>query len=154
MDIEKTGNCFKAIPSEADGPDAWVYAKMQNNDALINPLLGFDFNDEMKESENTLDVALIRHIRELSAGAQEKIDECATLDALVELLENDDDGFKRQFSKSSGDDKLVKAINKNYDPSQPKGPEVPDQEADTSGESPYAIYYKWMKQYGYLPSTK
>ena len=72
----------------------------------------------------------------------------------MELLENDDDGFKRQFSKSSGDDKLVKAINKNYDPSQPKGPEVPDQEADTSGESPYAIYYKWMNQYGYLPSTK
>lgn len=154
MDIEKTGNCFKAIPQEEDGPDAWTYAKLQNNDALINPLLGFDFNTELADSENTLDVALIRHIRELSVDAKEKIDECATLDALEELLENDDDGFKKQFARSSGDDKLVKAINNEYDPSQPKGPEVEDQQPDLSGESPYTIYYKWMKNYGYLPSTK
>ncbi len=153
MDIEKTGNCFKAIPGEEAGADAWEYAKSQNNDALINPLLGFDFNDEMAESENTMDVALIRHIRELNEEVREKIDDCTTYDALEELIEDDDDGLKRELAKSSGDSKLVKATNKTYDPSQPLGPEVENQEADASGESPYAIYYKWMTNYGYLPSS-
>ena len=44
MDIEKTGNCFIAHPEEGLPADYWENSKKQNNDALINPLLGFDFN--------------------------------------------------------------------------------------------------------------
>ena len=153
MDIRKTGNCFIARPSEEDGPDAWTYAKIQNNDSLINPLLGFDFNTEMQDSEYDLDVALINHIKELNEEALALIQECNNLDELTELMGNDEDGFKRIYSNSAGDVKLTKAMNGSYDPSQPLGPEVPDQQADTSGASPFTVYNAWLNRYGYAAKT-
>ena len=51
MSIEKTGNCFIAYPDPQMGDkltvEYWENAAKQNNDALINPLLGFDFNKEI-----------------------------------------------------------------------------------------------------------
>jgi hypothetical protein len=154
MDITKTGNCFIATPSEEDGPDAWTYAKIQNNDSLINPLLGFDFNTEMEDSEYDLDVALINHIKELNEEALALIQECEDLDELTELMGNDDDGFKRIYANSAGDAKLTKALNGSYDPSQPLGPEVADQTADASGASPYTVYNAWLSKYGYSATSK
>lgn len=148
MQLEKTGNCFIATPT--DDPDAWVYAKMQNNDSLINPLLGFDFNLMTADSEYGLDVALIDHINELSADAWAQIQECSDLDDLDDLMNNDDTGLKKLFSPSAGDEKLNKAVNNAYDPSMPKGSDGgADQIPDTSGNSPYTIYQNWLNQYGY-----
>ena len=151
MDIEKTGNCFIATPDKDRGADAWTYAKMQNNDSLINPLLGFDFNTEMADSDIGLDVTLIVKIRELNAEAQAEINDCPDLTSLVELMGGSDAGcFVKKFSPSNGDlPKLTKATNGAYDPEQPAGPEVPNQTPDTSGASPYTIYKNWLTNYGY-----
>ncbi len=154
MAIEKTGNCFIATPHEDLGADAWVYAKQQNNDSLINPLLGFDFNMATADSDYSLDVALIDHINELSAQAKALVDECTTKAELNDLMMNDEDGFKKIYSSSAGDVKLNKATNNSYDPESPLGPEGGDnQTPDKSGSSPFTVYQAWLTQYGYAAST-
>lgn len=149
MDIEKTGNCFIATPDETRGADAWTYAKVQNNDSLINPLLGFDFNTATADSDYSLDVALIDHIKELNEEALALIEECTTKDELMDLMSDTTDGFIRMYSSSAGDVKLNKATNPAYDPELPLGPDVPDQTADRSGSSPYTVYQEWLNAYGY-----
>lgn len=155
MDIEKTGNCFIAAPEEGN-PDAWTYAKIQNNDSLINPLLGFDFNTLMAEKESQLDTILIDRLNELSAEAMGLLQECADKATLSDLLNNDVDGLKKKYTSSSGDSKLTKALNSAYDPEMPLGPEVPaeEQTPDSSGDSPYTIYMSWLNTYGYLAKPK
>ena len=54
MKIERTGNCFIAHPEEGLPENYWENAKNQNNDALINPLLGFDMNKVLND-RNTED---------------------------------------------------------------------------------------------------
>ncbi len=157
MDIEKTGNCFIATPTaEMGGPDAWVYAKMQNNDSLINPLLGFDFNMMVADADYGLDVALINHINTMSEDIWKQINACASMDDLDYLMNNDTNGLKKILAASAGDVKLNKATNPSYDPSMPQGADGPaEQVADTSGSSPYTVYQSWLTQYGYayVPAT-
>ena len=45
MDVFKTGNAFIAYPDPAKdlSADVWEIGKKQNRDALIEPLLNFDF---------------------------------------------------------------------------------------------------------------
>ena len=156
MDVEKTGNCFIVTPTaEMGGANAWDYAKVQNNDSLINPLLGFDFNTMLEDSEYGLDVELITHINELSDETWVKIMECETAEDLKELIENTTNGLMKIFSASSGDAKLTKAVNGAYDPNAPLGADYEgEQTPDPSGHSPYAIYMSWLNQYGYAPGAK
>lgn len=154
MDIAKTGNCFIATPMETDGPDAWTYAKIQNNDSLINPLLGFDFNTMMAESEYPLDTALINYIDDLNKATLAEINDCADLNSLKDLLENDDYGYKTNFNPTVlKNEKFTKAVNGAYDPEAPLGPEVDGQEPDASGASPFTVYKQWLTQYGYAATT-
>ena len=150
MDLEKTGNCFIATPTEELGADAWTYAKMQNNDSLINPLLGFDFNLMTADSDYSLDVALIDEIKRLNAETLVLINECTNKEDLMSLMSDTTDGLIRKHSASAGNAKLNKATNPTYDPESPLGPEVADQTPDTSGSSPYAVYQTWLTTYGYL----
>ena len=152
MDIEKTGNCFIATPPESMGVDAWVYAKSQNNDSLVNPLMGFDFNAMTADSDYSLDVALIDHIAELNAEALDLISECSDKTSLMDLMSDTSDGLHYMFSAASSDTKLNKAINPEYDPEMPLGEKVSMdlQTVDTSGSSPYTVYYSWLTTYGYL----
>ena len=156
MDLEKTGNCFIASPTEELGADAWTYAKAQNNDSLINPLLGFDFNLATADSDYSLDVALIDHIKELNAETLALINECTNKADLMSLMSDTTDGLVRKHSASAGDSKLNKAVNPAYDPEQPLGPEIADQTPDTSGSSPYTVYQTWLTTYGYayVPATE
>ncbi len=156
MDLEKTGNCFIATPPESMDADAWAYAKMQNNDSLINPLLGFDFNALTADSDYSLDVALVDHIAKLNEEALVLINECTNKNDLMALMNDPQDGFIRKHAGSAGDTKLNKATNPAYDPEAPLGPEVPDQTPDKSGSSPYTIYQSWLTTYGYayVPSTE
>ncbi len=155
MDIEKTGNCFIATPTkEMGGADAWVYAKMQNNDSLINPLLGFDFNQMTADDDVGLDIILISQIQEQNKKTWDSIRQCTNLDDLEYLLENDTNGLKKIFAASAGDVKLNKATNPAYDPSMPMGADGPEEQvADTSGSSPYTIYQNWLNQYGYAAGS-
>ena len=150
MDLEKTGNCFIATPTEELGADAWTYAKMQNNDSLINPLLGFDFNLMTADSDYSLDVALIDEIKRLNAETLVLINECTNKEDLMSLMSDTTDGLIRKHSASAGNAKLNKATNPTYDPEAPLGPEVADQTPDASGSSPYAVYQTWLTTYGYL----
>ena len=155
MDVEKTGNCFIVTPTaEMGGANAWDYAKVQNNDSLINPLLGFDFNTMLEDSEYGLDVELITHINELSDETWVKIMESESLADLKELMENTTNGLMKIFAASSGDAKLTKATNGSYDPNMPLGADYEgEQTPDVSGHSPYAIYMTWLNQYGYAPGA-
>ena len=155
MDLEKTGNCFIATPPESMGADAWTYAKIQNNDSLINPLLGFDFNTATADSDYSLDVTLIDYIDSLNKEALALIDECTNKADLIALMSDAQDGFIRKYAASSANTLLLKATNPAYDPEAPAGPDVPDQEPDLNGSSPYTIYQTWLTTYGYayVPST-
>ena len=151
MDITKTGNCFIATPPESMGADAWIYAKSQNNDSLVNPLLGFDFNTMTADSDYSLDVTLIDHIAELNAYALDKINECTDKESLLDVITDAEAGLVYKLSGAAEDEKLNKAINPEYDPENPLGPESEEvQTPDKSGSSPYTVYYSWLTTYGYL----
>ena len=150
MDLEKTGNCFIASPTVEQGADAWTYAKIQNNDSLINPLLGFDFNEATADSDYDLDVTLLDYIDSLNARALAAINDCATREELENLMTNSEDGFAKIYSIAAGDTKLNKAINKIYNPDLPLGPEYPDATPDKSGSSPYTVYWTWLTDFGYM----
>ncbi len=150
MDQRKTGNCFIATPTVEQGADAWTYAKVQNNDSLINPLLGFDFNKATADSDYSLDVSLIDRIKEMNAETLAMIDECNTKDDLMALMNDTTDGLVRLHAKSAGEVKLNKATNPAYNPELPLGPDGgEDQTPDTSGSSPYTVYQTWLTTYGY-----
>lgn len=183
MDIEKTGNCFIAYPEEGKAPDYWENSKNQNNDALINPLLGFDFNSMLAEYNTKLDNSLLDYAgldkdSELSrypgsydmvAQVQAQIDACETYDELEDLVNNAISGlgtvlegkpilhiyeFKDGVVSKEYEFflNLPKLTNKLYDTATGGGTDTNgDPIADTSGESPYAVYYNWMQTYGYLP---
>ncbi len=153
MDYRKTGNCFILTPHEDQGVDAWTYAKIQNNDSLINPLLGFDFNTAMADSDLSLDIQLIDHIRELNNQALAMIDECTNKEELLALLSDEEEGFPALYTSKAKDKVLNKATNPTYNPEEPNGPDS-DTPADPNGSSPYAVYYTWLTTYGYLAGAK
>lgn len=49
MDCAKTGNEFIAYVPEGTNIKVWEYAKQQNRESLVAPLLGFDFNMELND---------------------------------------------------------------------------------------------------------
>ena len=154
MKLESTGNCFIATPSEGMSLDAWDMAKIQNNDSLINPLLGFDFNLATKDSDYSLDVTLIDHIKALNAEALALIEECETKEDLMTLMTDSSEGFI--YLHSNGKDSILKkATNGSYDPEQPLGPDVADQTPDQNGSNPYTVYMTWLTEYkyAYVPSA-
>ena len=97
---------------------------------------------------------MIDHIAELNAQALDIISDCTTKEELMEKLINNkenDGGLAAMFASTAGDAKLNKATNPEYDPESPLGPESTEaQTPDTSGSSPYTVYYSWLTTYGYL----
>lgn len=157
MDLEKTGNCFIAHPEEGYPADYWENSKKQNNDALINPLLGFDFNDELEEYNAELDNNLLKNTKELGRQTLAKIADCTTYEELYELVENQTTGLCQTMAgdhpmyiegfKDPITVRLTKLTNTAYDTATGLGGE-----ADSSGESPCTIYYNWLVTYGFLPA--
>ncbi len=157
MKMERTGNCFIATPDDSMGPDAWTYAKIQNNDSLVNPLLGFDFNTATADSDYSLDVRLIDYIKSLNKDALDQIADCRTQEALVLLMTDTENGFMTVFTATgaTNKDKMKKALTNNYDPSAPYAAENPEMTPlpDPDGSSPYTVYYEWLTEYKYLPTA-
>ncbi len=102
MDLAKTGNEFIAYVPEGTDLQVWEYAKQQNREATIHPLLGFDFNYELLDQsaeladENSqedeyvieqLDTELITYIAELSDDVWARIQACENTEQLEELLD-------------------------------------------------------------------
>lgn len=108
MSIERTGNCFIAYPDPRNGEnltmDYWENAKNQNNDALINPLLGFDMTAELglnelaaldsesivEEYSGYLDIDFGEWTSMKSASKYilEDINECTSVEELNAYLDN------------------------------------------------------------------
>ena len=163
MDIEKTGNCFIAYPEEGLPADYWENAKAQNNDALIDPLAGFDFNERLAEYGTQLDSKQLGYCAMLSEEVSKLInDPGITYDILKTRLEGE---YAEKYSQKTithsytgaGGDKieiifrLDKLTNNNYDVSTGLGT-ADSPEMDPDGESPYTVYYKWLTTYKYLPA--
>lgn len=149
MDINKTGNCFIAYPEEGLPADYWEDAKVQSNETLIDPLLGFDFDERLAEYSTSLDNDVLAQCDKLAAEKLAEIEKCKTYEELYELVEAYGTLFKKDPQLADGT--LVnfgKITNKNYDVSTGA-----DGEADMNGESPYTVYYKWLVQYGYTPAS-
>jgi hypothetical protein len=162
MDIEKTGNCFIAYPEEGLPADYWEDAKAQNNDAIIDPLAGFDFNERLAEYGARLDTQQLEFCAMLSEEINNTLNnDDMTYDMIKTML----DEYATTFSESRIEYtftvdgvstkeiiRLDKMTNNSYDVSTGLGtPENP--EADPDGESPYTVYYKWLTDLGYLPAN-
>ncbi len=115
MDIAKTGNEFLAyVPAGTDAA-YWEYAKQQNRESLVDPLLGFDFStvigqknkeDSLLENESnlldpessdykkqdeymieTIDTAQIKFISNLSDAVWERIQKCKNVEQFDKEVE-------------------------------------------------------------------
>ena len=154
MKIERTGNCFIAHPEEGLAPDYWENAKMQNNDALIDPLMGFDFNERLAEYGSSLDDHQLELCAQVSAEQWELIIGTEDKAILKRILASGGEiatAFsKNQYAVGEDNIKLDKMTNNNYDPSTGGV----DGTADEGGESPYTIYYKWLTAFNYLPPVE
>ena len=156
MKLERTGNCFIAHPEEGLPANYWDNAKKQNNDALINPLLGFDFNKELEEFDAELDEVLWGRMMNYSNQLIERMAECADISELTELINSfgkampnykEENGKEYTFAQMN----FEKLTNSAYDTGDPDG--NPDTDSvDENGESPYTVYYNWMTTYGYVPA--
>lgn len=145
MDIKKTGNEFIAYPEEGMAADVWVDAKEQNRISLINPLLGFNYNDVLSENDADLDTRVLDFMKEKSADISARIAEIendGTLTtkmkvlALTELINTI---VKNEFTNASAP-LMTKTTNKSYDT---------EASADPFGESPATIYNNWLIAYNY-----
>lgn len=180
MDIEKTGNCFIAHPEEGLPADYWENAKAQNNDALINPLLGFDFDKvlngvnsaEYKKLDNDLldyagldtDPVLAKypHGTSMSAQVLAKIEACETYEELVALVANIGADLQKNDGKpfmtimgANGKpitESFVLNLAKLTDKAYTPSDDEGGNQAEQPGESPYKIYQEWMTSNGYLPA--
>ena len=155
MDIEKTGNCFIAYPEEGLPMDYWENSKKQNNDALIDPLLGFDFNAQLAEYDAVLADKLLENAGVLTANVLADIEDCQSYDELYELICNSNTGIAKMLETDCELEtpegiaivRIKKLTNKLYDTAVGE-----DGQPDNTGESPYAVYYKWMETYNFIPS--
>ncbi len=162
MDIEKTGNCFIAYPEEGYPADYWENAKAQNNDAAIDPLAGFDFNERLAEYGSMLDTKQLDLCKRLSAELYDSInDPTLSYDELKSKLDElslnytgeEDVSYKFLGEENATAIRITKLTNNDYNVATGLGsPEEP--EMDPDGESPYTIYYKWLVTYGYLPAEQ
>ena len=165
MDIERTGNCFIAHPEEGLPANYWENSKKQNNEALINPLLGFDFNRELAEFDAKLDEYLMTNVNTLTEQTLKKINDCDSFAELYELVEAEEVGFNYTLVPANNPTiilpgipdpvgvNLNKMTNKAYDTATGGGVDASGAPlADTYGESPYTIYYTWLTNYGFVPA--
>ena len=177
MTLEKTGNVFMAHPGEGKRADAWEGAREQNNESLIDPLLGFDFNTMLDGDENGLDCdglwgiteqdkqdedyapkGMIELMTAKSADILARMNECKDineLNKLIDVLSNSKDGELKESVKDNA--WIKKANNDAYDPdaaAETLETEDPSDDDLSKGNSPYTIYVNWLKEYGYdVPTT-
>ena len=167
MSLEKTGNVFMAHPGEGKRADAWEGAREQNNESLIDPLLGFDFNTALDGDENGLDcdgrypsakpkddenyvpMGLIDKMTVKSAEIQERLDACTNINELNDLIE----ALKEELKESTKDNAWIKKANNSaYDPdaaADTLSDEDTSNDDMSKGHSPYTIYFNWLTEYGY-----
>ncbi len=97
MDIEKTGNCFTAYPTEGMDPDIWNYGMQHNQGMKLSAIIGFYVNADSVEA---LDKEMIQRLNKLSEEYEAKlaaVTNSAELKALLDeanTLKNTNDDVK------------------------------------------------------------
>ena len=154
MDINKTGNCFVAHPEEGAPADYWEIYKIQNGEAVIDPLLGFDFATQLEMSGGTkMNKKDLNDIGKANAYVLKVLDSVKTADTVDSVVASLASLFSKETvkyteSSDSGND-ANKENNFNVNMTKYTDPAYID-ESET-GESPYAVYVSWMAENGYLP---
>lgn len=144
MDVYKTGNSFIAYPPEELGANVWEYAKVQNGDSLVAPLLGFDFNDACADESYPIDIELLDYIKRENEKALEIINSCLTIEDLSKKLEED---LAVEYKVNKDNPELSKTVNTAY---EPEGDIVNIKKENVIfSNSPNTIYYRWLELYGY-----
>jgi hypothetical protein len=168
MTLEKTGNVFMAHPGEGKRADAWEGAREQNNESLIDPLLGFDFNTVLDGDENGIDCdglygitkedqaaenympkGLIENMTIKSADILARLEACTNVNELEDLITALKDELKESTKTNAW---IKKANNPTYDPdaaAETLETEDPSDDDLSKGNSPYTIYVNWLTEYGY-----
>lgn len=149
MEVERTGNCFITTPTKEQGANIWTYAKVQNTNSLIDPLLGFDFNTYMQDNfdETRLDVTLIYRMNKVNAEARNYVDACTNVDRLTEMLTSKNSDLQALLRDTSASSRPVlkwvkKLINESYNVSSGSDP-------DLFGESLNTVYFNWLNSNGF-----
>jgi hypothetical protein len=155
MDIVKTGNCYIAYPEEGLPRDYWEDAKVQSNETLIDPLLGFDINGRLAEYGYRLDKEQLDWVAQWGQKKLADIENCDNYDDLCAMVENLGGAMNSDMievliinAKDEEQEAIInmgKLTNKAYDTATGA-----DGEEDPNGESPYTIYYNWLVEFGYL----
>ena len=142
MDGNKTGNCFIGYAEEGLPANYWEDAKAQNNEALIDPLLGFDMNERLAQYGAKLDNDQLKNCKEFSGEIWENIDMCTTYSDLESLINNTLVTTVGKGALQSGALVNIKMLTNNA---------YVNESGD--GESPYTVYYEWLKEMEYLPTA-
>jgi hypothetical protein len=155
MDIVKTGNCYIAYLEEGLPRDYWEDAKVQSNETLIDPLLGFDINGRLAEYGYRLDKEQLDWVAQWGQKKLADIENCDNYDDLCAMVENLGGAMNSDMievliinAKDEEQEAIInmgKLTNKAYDTATGA-----DGEEDPNGESPYTIYYNWLVEFGYL----
>jgi hypothetical protein len=170
MTLERTGNVFMAHPGEGKRADAWEGAREQNNESLIDPLLGFDFNTILDGDENGLDIdphygiteedkldekyvpkGLIDNMMVKSAEIQKRLNDCTNINEVNDLINALSNTVNGEL-KESANLWIKKANNPAYDCDAAAESLTDDDDSNndySKGNSPYTIYVTWLTEYGY-----
>ncbi len=149
MKTERTGNCYISHPDEGLPANYWEDAKRQSNETLIDPLLGFSFNDRLAEYSLNLDYSQLDVLKVYNAEVAQRLDAAPTYEEFLTELEAVIKATDREIVsvESVGQNLIMtKLADKEYNTS---GGDTG--EPDNNGESPYTIYYKWLIEMKYLP---
>ncbi len=150
MDINKTGNCFVAHAEEGQPEDYWEIYKIQNGEAVINPLLGFDFSTHLENSSGTtMSRSELENIQKANAYVAELMDSADSTDKLNAVIT----GLAALFGNTETPVQIYDAeteTNITVDMKKLTDPAYIDETG--TKESPYAVYASWLAMNGYLPS--
>ncbi len=149
MDIRKTGNSFVAHPEEGLPADYWEIYKAQNGEAVIDPLLGFDFTEHLESTTGTqMSKSELESIAKANAYVKLVLEEAdsaekaeATVLALASMF------GKGNVKYTDSDDKTNSFF---LDMTKLTNPAYMDE--SSMGESPYTVYASWMSTNGYTPA--
>ena len=150
MDINKTGNCFVAHAEEGNPANYWEIYKIQNGEAVINPLLGFDFATYLENSSGTtMSRSELENIQKANAYVTDLIESAESADKLNAVIA----GLASLFGNTETPVQLYDAETETtitVDMKKFTDPAYIDETG--TKESPYAVYAAWLAANGYLPA--
>lgn len=143
MDIEKTGNCFVAHPEEGLPEDYWDVYKTQNGEAVVNPLLGFDFASTLEMSGTYLSKSELSNVEYANNWAW-------TILESMNTIEDYENAVKELGTTLSTDAELSKSPLVYISVKKFTNSAYTVESGELIYESPNTVYYRWATENGFL----